>query len=85
MLIGLTEDVLLRQVSVGYELHPQPTDVTLPWLTGHITPTRVMGIPETDHFRDLDVEAGVANAQVHFKSLSYRFNLSLLGSRTGKT
>ena len=63
ILFGLSRKVHLRQVSVGYEVLQESSERTFAYVTGYITPSVVIAIPETDTFGDVDISAGVQIAK----------------------
>jgi hypothetical protein len=65
VLFALTSLVECRQVSVGFALLPKRPGMEMEvYLSGHITPSRQVALPETDVYRDLDIPTEVAKAQV---------------------
>jgi hypothetical protein len=52
ILFALTNNIFLRQVSIGYALSPDPaTKEHVKYLEGYTNPSHITSIPETDPFR----------------------------------
>jgi hypothetical protein len=69
VMIGLTNDITLEQVAIGYQMFPDgaaEAGLTPFGKFGTIKPNEVVEIPEVNMFDDIDIKAGVERAQVFF-------------------
>ena len=64
ILFALTEDISLRQVCVGFKLHADPMAGLVKYLSGYINPDKIIGIPETDTFRNVNTAQQTLKAVV---------------------
>ena len=64
ILVALTDGLSIRQTATGFPLMISPTSTSMPFKSGHIEPHKVVMIPETGVFDDLDIAAEVQQAKV---------------------